>query len=312
MKINLPTNDDDRLSLLHGIMKQAKIDDDAGNRWLSRWRQKEVTAFANSYSEALWSTRRIVRAQRLQRERVEEAASELQKPIQAIWQDLRWKLRWEDLDAQVLEYYSLDHKGRQPNVSTRNDWINLGQKMVIGFGMAHSKGLPTVKGQKALAASLAVAEAENDTLVQSGYALSDARDNLIKLRQKYNRFYSQIISELRYAIADESKSRQLGILRAYSVPFQLTAADLARGRRQTQPANTDEALHEVTLPAVERSSEPADMLPAAEHRSAQTSIPMPEVDQESTEMGEASFLPAGVTEVRPHSNGQGVPQSAAT
>lgn len=219
MIIRFPTNDDDRISVLRALVEQADADHAINRQIISRWRRNKVAAFMRNYDKVLWDVRQRAEEQTTKLHEVKSTIEALRKLTLTIWKDLAWKLRWEEINPEMVEYYGLDRQGRMPNIRNRQELLRESKKILTGDLHAQAKGLPPIESRDELLAAYEAAKFAVVMANEAKYGLASARAELANLRRQYNRFYTRAVADLKAEIVEMTPAQQGQILDNYGVDW---------------------------------------------------------------------------------------------
>ncbi|MEZ4663357.1 MAG: hypothetical protein R2911_37915 [Caldilineaceae bacterium] len=250
MKVNFPSKDEERLSLLRQMVDKAQQDAANGNFLLSAQVVGRVADMAERFAAALWLTQQKGEERTQYIQEADEAVAALRKAVQNIWSQVRWQLEWREISPPTLEYYALDRQGRQPRLKSRQDWLTLGNKILTGDESARMRGYPGVQDIDLLSQLCAQAKTALDRLSATKLAYSEASAALAKLRRESERSGRRAVATLRLALSEKSESTQREIMRAYGVQFA-PAASTANSTSSQVGSTT--SVEEEALPTMTRT-----------------------------------------------------------
>lgn len=215
-----PTNDADRLSLLHMAVATATADQAAGKNYLAPETLAEVSPLLNAFGAAN-ETIIAARAEVGQASRAAEAAFlALREQIMRIWTDARNRVRFDDDPPTLLTFVQLPQAGHQPKPTSRSDWLQMATLVQQGAEQAMAAGFAPLADAESTATVWEAAQSALLGLTTAKSALAEAQRNRSTLRSQTDRLCTRMVEDLRYALRDLSPTDQRQVMRSYGVRFR--------------------------------------------------------------------------------------------
>lgn len=219
-----------------------------------------------------------------------KAVAYLRKQLQNSWNDVRWQVQWEKLEAAVLSYYQLSLEGKALAPGMRGDWVELAGSVLKGDTSAMAAGHPGLPERHVLETAYYQASAALTALGEAQAGQKAARRTLQTTRNETNHMCRSIVAELRNNLRHLTPQAGREVMRSYGVHFQ--------GDEQEQPPAPDEdsfAPDSAEAPNEVEELNGADALSGAE---------MPDGEDDGTQ-GAPPATPTNGTVMPPHSEYHG-------
>jgi hypothetical protein len=217
-KINLPSNDADRLALLEQALTATQS---GGTPLLPAQTVAQIGDQMAAFVEARHAITQAKAAQREGRAAATQARQMLNEYIHQIWQAVVMQVRWQQLSPTVLTYYQLSVDGSGPGRSADANWIDIAKRILVGADQATAAGF-TVNGVDLASLQQALDQAQTTltAVTQARNTLLHAQQRLIEQRKEIQQLIGHLLGDLRYALRDEAPVHRRQTLRLYGVRFR--------------------------------------------------------------------------------------------
>lgn len=221
-KISLPTSDAERLAFLEQALTAAQ---EAANALLPT---ETIQRIGPQTSAFVAARNALIEAKAGQREATSEANQTvrmLNEYIHQIWQAVQVQVRWQQLSPTVLTYYQLQVDGSGPSRSANANWVDIANRLLTGAQRATAAGF-TVN------VDITPLQQTSDLAQAALTAVTVTRNNLVRAQQEVHterraivKLIRHILSDLRYALRDESPVQRRQHMRAYGVRFEYDSSE---------------------------------------------------------------------------------------
>ncbi|MBN1667948.1 MAG: hypothetical protein JW862_12710 [Anaerolineales bacterium] len=176
----------------------------------------------------------------------EQALDTLQLHLRDFWQALRRRVKRLGQPVSVLGLYQLPGDGSQPNPTSRDEWIALGEAAVEGEGLAQTAGYPPMTNPAISEVQTALLALKNQVLLINNadrvYDLAQAA--VAAWRPPVDLLIKSVMAELRFSLVglDEPSFRR--VARRYGAEFTPYPGEEPEEDPTEEPDPVGEALTE--------------------------------------------------------------------
>ena len=216
-----PRNDSARLTFLKTAAVTAAKDIVAGNNFITQTTVSAITAFAPQMQEKLNIISLKLSGREKEVREKNEAADEVSGCVRDMWEVVKRRVRRSKQPAEVLTYYQLPLSGETPRLSTPDEWIAMGQQLVVGDAQAVAAGYPAMVNPSAADLNVLVqaAQSEKDDVAIADREYDQAQEALAVLRVQADDLIGEVMAQLRYVLRRLDASSQRRIMRTYGAEF---------------------------------------------------------------------------------------------
>lgn len=217
-KINLPSNDADRLALLEQALTAARAN---ANALLPTQTVAQIEEQIGAFVEARHAITQARAAQREARAAATQAMQMLNEYIHQIWQTVVTQVRWQRLSSAVFTYYQLSVEGSGPPRSADANWIDIAKRLLAGAEQATAAGFTVDRVDlETLQHALDQAQTTLVAVTQTRNTLVKAQQQLMQQRKAVQLLIGHLVSDLRYALRDVTPVHRRQTMRVYGVRFR--------------------------------------------------------------------------------------------
>ena len=226
-----PDSDNSRLAMLNRTQQTGSQDRAAGKSTISQETLDSVQSFIPQFEAALHDVNARLSERIQSTNTANTAVDTLKTYIRDIWEQTRRRTRRENLEPAYLRFYQLTANGRSPNLTSRDEWLNMGRSLIQGDAAAVAAGFPAVVNPSVaeLQTALDTAATAVNNIAAYDRAYDDAQKSLAELRLQADDLCQRTISELRFTLYNLDPASRRRIMRTYGARYRLRPGELMNG-----------------------------------------------------------------------------------
>lgn len=216
-----PGNDNARLAFLKTAAVTAAQDISAGNLYVTQATVDAMVAFLPQFEANVNTVTQKLSGRAKEVREKNEAADQVAGCVRDMWEVVKRRVGRLNQPAEVLTYYQLPLSGETPKLYTPDEWIVMGQQLVVGDAQAVAAGYPAMVNPSAaeLDALVQSAQTEKEDVAIADREYGQAQEALAALRVQADELIDEVMAQLRYVLRRLEAPSQRRIMRTYGAEF---------------------------------------------------------------------------------------------
>ena len=221
-KYAAPNSDISRLYFMNRAITTANAIPLGEEKHINDATLSDLTAHYALYRAAYDNTSEALGKRKVETAESAAAMARLQLFMSHMWTDVYNRAQRDDLSVRLLEYYRLGNDGSRPTPSKRDEWLEVGQSLIVGDAKAVVAGYPPAISPSAaeLQVVYEAAVAEAADVQPADIAYDKAQAAVATFRPRADALIKRARADILYATYDMDAASQRRLLRNYGASFR--------------------------------------------------------------------------------------------
>lgn len=217
-----PGSDNARLTFLKRSVSTAEQDSGSGNMYLSQLTTDSIKTFLSDFEQKVQVLSDKLSARSKESREATQALEKLKTYTRDLWEVLKRRVYRLEQPAEVLTFYELPLSGLIPKPTTREEWLTVADKIIIGDANAVKAGYPPMANPSAAELKEALQSAGNeiDEVAGSDREYDQAQEAVAALRPQASDLIHEVMDELQFNLRKKDDASQRRIIRTYGATYK--------------------------------------------------------------------------------------------